>query len=327
PAGISPDRSPKRSVFAKIRSVDLVTLDTMRGAIAAGHPITAEVGARVLADGGNAVDACIAAAFASWVTESPLTGPGGGGFMAVHLGRDRSTRVLDFFVTVPGAGGSDPEPRHPEEMDAVDVEFTPESSQQFRIGVASCAVPGVVAGLDAAHRAYATRPWADLIAPGAELARKGVVLTASQSYLHAILDLVLRHTPEGRDMYGHDERLSVGDRFAAPDFAGTMDLLAERGAAEFYRGDLADAIVSHLGGQLTPADLAEYRVVRRRPVQAAFLRHELDSNPPPSTGGILIAYGLRLLDEVGVGGPAGSAGAIERLVQVMREQARARGGR
>ncbi|HJX46584.1 MAG TPA: gamma-glutamyltransferase, partial [Gaiellaceae bacterium] len=74
----------------------------MKGAIAAGHPLTAEAGAQILAAGGNAVDACIAAAFTSWVCESPLTGPGGGGFMLVHDARDGKTRLLDFFVAVPG---------------------------------------------------------------------------------------------------------------------------------------------------------------------------------------------------------------------------------
>ena len=299
----------------------------MRGAIAAGHPITAVVGARVLARGGNAVDACIAAAFASWVAESPLTGPGGGGFMAVHRGRDHSTRVLDFFVTVPGLGG-DHEPGHADEMETVDVDFTPESSQQFRIGAASCAVPGVVAGLAAAHRAYATRPWDELIAPAAELARDGIVLTSSQAYLHAILDLVLRHTEQGRELYGPDgDRLTSGDVLALPDLARTLELLAEHGAAALYRGEFADAIVDHLDGRVTPRDLAEYRVVRRRPVRAAFLGHELDSNPPPSRGGLLIAYGLRLLDELGAGGSPGSAAALARLVEVMREQGRALGER
>src|SRR5438046_9916511 len=105
----------------------------MRGAVAAGHPLTAETGARILAEGGNAVDACIAAAFASWVVESPLTGPGGGGFMAVHRGRDRSTRVLDFFVNVPGLGREGQGSLDPAEMQAVDVRFHPESSQRVRI--------------------------------------------------------------------------------------------------------------------------------------------------------------------------------------------------
>src|SRR2546427_9811899 len=80
----------------------------MRGAIAAGHPLTADAGARVLAEGGNAVDACIAAGFASWGTESPLTGPGGGGFLLGHRARGRTTRRLDFFVTVPRIGSPPP---------------------------------------------------------------------------------------------------------------------------------------------------------------------------------------------------------------------------
>src|SRR5438477_10366314 len=98
----------------------------MRGAVAAGHQVTAEAGARILAEGGTAVDACIAAAFMSWVAESPLNGPGAGGFMLVHRSRDRSTRLLDFFVATPGLGAG--KQRHVE-MEAVDVDFSGESTQ------------------------------------------------------------------------------------------------------------------------------------------------------------------------------------------------------
>src|SRR4029453_13606083 len=97
----------------------------MRGAIAAGHPLTAEAGAAILAEGGNAVDACVAAAFASWVAESPLTGPGAGGFMLVHRARDRSDRLLDFFVAAPGLGL---EPGHAAAMEAINVDFSGDSS-------------------------------------------------------------------------------------------------------------------------------------------------------------------------------------------------------
>src|SRR5438105_5433906 len=127
----------------------------MKGAVAAGHPLTAEAGARILAEGGNAVDACIAAAFTSWVVESPLTGPGAGGFMLVHRARDSSTRLLDFFVAAPGLGRG--ARRDAAEMESVDIDFAGgETTQVFRIGSASCAVPGAVAGLAEAHRAYAT---------------------------------------------------------------------------------------------------------------------------------------------------------------------------
>src|SRR5918911_1026012 len=110
----------------------------MRGAIAAGHPLTAEAGARVLREGGNAVDAAVAAAFVSWVAEGTLTGPGAGGFMLVHRSRDRSTRVLDFFTAVPGLGDE----AELGEMEHVDVDFSGGSTQRFHIGGASCAIPG-----------------------------------------------------------------------------------------------------------------------------------------------------------------------------------------
>jgi gamma-glutamyltranspeptidase/glutathione hydrolase len=296
----------------------------MRGAVAAGHPLTAEAGAQVLREGGNAVDACIAAAFVSWVAESTLTGPGAGGFMLVHRASDDSTRVLDHFVTVPGLGLRR---RDLLEMESVAVAFTPESSQEFRIGAASCAVPGAVAGLGEAHRLFGSLPWPVLLEPAIRRAREGVVVTKQQAYLHAILDLILRHTSEGRAIYGEEQRLLAGDRLVMDDLAETLEQLAERGAADFYRGELARRISSHLreqGGAITPRDLAEYRVIRRRPVRVSFLGHEFESNPPPSTGGILIGLGVRLLDRLGVGGAPGSAEAIARVVEIMREQEAAR---
>jgi gamma-glutamyltranspeptidase/glutathione hydrolase len=298
----------------------------MKGAIAAGHPLTAEAGARVLAEGGNAVDACIAASFASWVTESPLTGAGGGGFMLVHRARDGSNRLLDFFVSAPGLGI---EPGHAAAMEAINVDFSGDSSQVFKIGAASCAVPGSLAGLEAAHRRYASRPWADLVAPAIELARAGFELTRPQAYLHAILDVILRHTPEGRAIYGEEARLVAGDRLVMPDLARTLELIAEEGAATMYGGELGRALVAHVqehGGVITERDLAEYRVIRRHPVTASYRGHEFCSNPPPSSGGILIAYALRLLERLGSNGDPGSADAIAPLAGVMREQGRVRAG-
>ena len=184
----------------------------MRGAIAAGHPLTAEVGARVLAEGGNAVDACVAAGFASWVAESPLTGAGGGGFMLIHRERDRSTRVLDFFTAMPGRGLAAPPGA---EMDEVDIDFSGGSHQVFKIGPASVAVPGTTLGLETAHRAFGSLPWAELVAPAAELARRGFELTRPQAYLHAILDLILRHSDEGRRIYGNERRAARRGRHAA----------------------------------------------------------------------------------------------------------------
>jgi gamma-glutamyltranspeptidase/glutathione hydrolase len=299
----------------------------MRGAVAAGHPLTAEAGAQVLAEGGNAVDACIAAAFVSWVAESPLTGPGAGGFMLVHRAADASTRVLDHFVAVPGLGLAQ---RGQTEMESVGVDFTPESSQVFRIGAASCAVPGAAAGLGEAHRRFAKLPWRTLLEPAITHAREGIELTKPQAYLHELLDLILRHTDEGRAMYGTSgKRLVAGDRLVMSDLAGTLERLAQEGADDLYRGELARAVSEHVlgqGGEITTRDLREYRVIRRRPVQVPFRGLDFDSNPPPSTGGVLIGLGLRLLDRLDVAGPAGSAEAMAQLVEIMREQEEARGG-
>ena len=297
----------------------------MRGAVAAGHEVTAQAGARALEEGGNAVDACIAAAFASWVAESPLTGPGAGGFMLVHRAQDRSRRLLDFFVAAPGQG----RPARAEgEMDAVDIPFEgSDTTQRFLIGHASCAVPGTVAGLAAAHRSYGTMPWQELVAPAIELARDGVVMTKAQALLHALLDSILRHTPEGRDVYGRRARLVAGDRLVAPDLATTLEVLAAEGPEAIYRGELGAAIAAHVqehGGAITRRDLEAYRVIRRRPVEVAYRGHVFESNPPPSSGGVLIGYGLALLDRAGAASAAGSAPELVRVIEALRAQTEAR---
>ena len=296
----------------------------MRGAVAAGHPLTAQAGADVLSAGGNAVDAAVGAALVSWVAESPLTGPGAGGFMLVHRAKDKSTRVYDFFVSVAGLGLDQ---RDLADMDRVDVDFSGGSTQVFHIGAASSAVPGSAVGLEEAHRSFGSLPWRELFGPAIDLARNGVELNKGQAYLHAILDLILRHTPESRAVYERDgKRLAGGDLLVQHDLAATLELIADRGARVLYEGEFADAISDHVrehGGCLTREDLNEYRVIRRRPVDARFCDEEYLSNPPPSAGGILIAYGLPLLEDLGPG-KAGSAEAIDALARVMREQAHAR---
>ena len=296
----------------------------MRGAVAAGHLLTAQAGARVLEAGGNAVDAAVAASLVSWAAESPLNGPGAGGFMLVYRARDDSARVIDFFVSVPGLGLAD---RGLSDMDRVDVDFSGGSTQVFHIGPASCAVPGAALGLEQAHRSHGSLPWRELFQPAIDLARNGVELNNGQAYLHAILDLILRHTPESRAVYERNgERLVAGDTLIQEDLAQTLELIAEQGAKVVYEGDLANAISNHVrghGGSMTREDLKEYRVIRRRPVFALFCGETYCSNPPPSAGGILIAHGLPLLEELGPGEP-GTAEAIDALARVMREQAHAR---
>ena len=257
----------------------------MRGAIAAGHPLTAAAGAGVLEAGGNAVDACVAAAFVSWVCESMLTGPGGGGFMLVHAGRE--TVVFDGFVAVPRA-------RAEAELLELEVDFDGDTKQVFHTGPGAVGVPGTALGLEAAHRRFGSVAWAELARPAALLAREGVELTPAQGYLHRILDGLIRHSPEGDAMYG-GRVLTAGERLELPDLASTIERIAEGGARVLYEGALAEAICAHV--PLTLDDLGAYAVIEREPVSAAFRGCEFRSNPKPSSGGTLIALGLEALGD------------------------------
>jgi gamma-glutamyltranspeptidase / glutathione hydrolase len=264
----------------------------MKGAIAAGHALTAEAGGRVLEAGGSAVDACVAAAFVSWVCESPLTGPGGGGFMLVHEAGSGRSGVFDCFVTVPREAAAG-------ELLELAVDFDGDTQQLFRTGAAAVAVPGTALGLEAAHRRFGRVPWSELVEPAARLARAGFEVTPTQAYLHAILDPLLRHSPEGDAMYAVEGRSAqAGERLAFPELAATLERLGEEGASVFYTGECARAIVEHVqagGGALRLADLAAYRVIRRRPIVVSYRGHEFRSNPPPSSGGVLLGLGLQAL--------------------------------
>jgi gamma-glutamyltranspeptidase / glutathione hydrolase len=258
----------------------------MRGALAAGHPLTAEAGADILRAGGNAVDACIAAAAVSWVCESSLAGPGGGGFLLVHLAREGRTHLLDFFVDLPE--------RSPASLQLVElvVDFG-DSQQIFYTGPASVAVPGTVAGLWEAHARWGSIPWPDLLAPAVKLARGGFIMDEPRAYLHGILDLLLRSTPEGDALYGPGRARGAGERFTMPELADTLDLLAAEGADCLYRGELAHRIAAHV--PITLEDLARYEVVEREPLASSFRGDQLRTNPPPSSGGRLLVTGLEEL--------------------------------
>jgi gamma-glutamyltranspeptidase/glutathione hydrolase len=261
----------------------------MQGAIAAGHRLTAEAGADVLRAGGNAVDAAVAAAAVAWVCESPLTGPGGGGFLLFHETASGRTRLLDFFVAVPAR------PAGREELLELAVDFDGDTQQLFHTGPAAVAVPGTACGLWEAHRRFGSLPWAELLAPAARLAREGVILTEQQAYLHAILDPLLRHSPEGDLLYGPGRAVDVGERFAAPELGATIELLAAEGGGVLYRGELAEKIVDHV--PLTLDDLARYEVLEREPLAVRYRAGEFRTNPPPASGGRLLAVGLEALGD------------------------------
>jgi len=234
----------------------------MRGAIAAGHPLTAEAGARVLAEGGNAVDAVLAAAFAAFVTEGPLTGPAGGGFLLVHE-PDGDTTILECFFAVPevrlGA------------MEEIVIDFADSGTQVFHVGDGSVAVPGLLAGLEEAHRRFATRQWADLVTPAIDLARAGVVCDEPRAFLHRILEPILLRDEGGRRIYGDPSRVVTDDLCA------TLERVREAGAAA-----VAELLPEYAD------DLASYEVRAPAPLETSVLGSRVVAMPSPSRGGAVV---------------------------------------
>lgn len=245
----------------------------MRGAIAAGHPLTAEAGARVLAEGGNAIDACIAAAFVGAVAEGPLTGPAGGGFLLVAVPGSEPV-VLDCFFASPS------EPLGP--MEEALVDFADSGTQTFHVGEGSVAVPGLVAGLEDAHRRFGSRAWRDLVQPGTELARVGVDVDAPRAFLHGILAGILLRTEEGRRVFGDTTRV------ATEELAVTLEEIRDHGS----RG--VAALVPEL-----EEDLVAYQVTERAPLVRVVGEHRVLTTPGPSLGGEIVLEvldGLEALD-------------------------------
>ncbi len=278
------------------------------GICAAGHPLTAEAGARTLREGGNAVDAAIAAMLTSWVAEPLLTGPGAGGYLLV-AGAGTRPVLLDFFVAAPGGDAATRG-----ELLAVDVSFG-DASQVFHVGAASCGAYGTPAGVVAAGERWGSVPLERLGEPAARLARDGVPVNRQQAYIFEILGgLVATDATAMAEFAPGGRPLREGEPFRSAALADTIERLGAEGAAPFYTGDIAAAVVAFLGergGVLTAQDLARYRAIEREPVRTAYRGREVLTNPPPNAGGVLIALALAKLDRVD--GPP----TVPQIVEVM----------
>jgi gamma-glutamyltranspeptidase / glutathione hydrolase len=290
-----------------------------RGAVAAGHPLTAEAGADVLREGGNAVDAAVAAVLTSFVTESPLTGLGAGGFMLVHAPEDEDV-LLDFFVEVPGRTSAG----RRSELLPVPVYFSPESPQVFNVGAASCGVPGTAAGLAEALRRYGSMSLAELVSGPVRLARDGVTVNAEQAFIFHILEPILTYGPESSAIYAPEGTiLGEGDLFRFKELGDALERYGAEGPAPFYAGEVGRRVsnwVLERGGTLGPDDLAAYEPRLREPVRAPYRGRDVLTNPPPSSGGILIAFALSLLERAGSADVATVVAAMEEA-QVARTEA------
>ena len=286
--------------------------------VAAGHPLTAEAGAAILRIGGNAVDAAIAAMLASFAAEPLLTGFGAGGYMLVHTPSEGGV-LLDFFVEAPGRGA---DRGALAELVPVAVSFG-DAEQVFNVGPASVGTYGTPAGICAAVERFGSGiALKELAAAGQALARDGVRLTAEQAYVLEILDGIVRSTPECEALYAPEGALlREGELLRNPDLADALELLGAEGATPFYDGQIGQAIaawVSERGGLLTHADLVAYRALAREPVRVPYRGRIVLTNPPPSAGGVLIAYALSLLGRGA--GPPTSADLVEAMEAAQAER-------
>lgn len=301
-----------------------------KGMVAAGHLETAAVACAVLADGGNAVDAALAGLLAACVVEPVLASLGGGGFLAAcpgDGGRTGRTIVYDFFVQTP-------QQRRPEseaDLREIAADFGP-ATQAFHIGLGTIATPGVVKGLFAASRDLGRMPVRRLVEPAVALARSGVPVDAMQAYVLQVVRAIVDADPSMRALFASPgrpgEMIGKGERLRLPELADALEILAIEGDDLFYRGEMA-ALLAHdcatRGGHLGRADLEAYRVERRAPLTLPLDGAVVQLNPPPSSGGILVGFGLALWQALGrPGGAFGSVAHLRRLVAVMRATGRAR---
>ena len=296
---------------------------TSRGVVAAGHPETVRAASNILDEGGNAYDAIIAAVFAACVVEPVLSSLGGGGFLLAAgptlSGKERPV-IYDFFTQTPksnkAGSGLDFQP--------IIADFGT-ATQEFHIGLASVATPGIVKGVFKVHTDLCTMPMTRIIEPALELARKGFTVNRLQAYLFKVVGPIYMHSSESRAIFASidDPKVTMGEgeHMVNPELADTLETLAKEGDDFFYRGEFASSVAELCrinGGLLTRDDFESYQVERRMPLAINYRGASLFTNPIPSTGGILIAFALDLLNSLDINEMSfGSLEYINTLVHVM----------
>jgi gamma-glutamyltranspeptidase/glutathione hydrolase len=282
---------------------DKIAVTGRRFMIAAANPHAVDAGYAMLARGGSAVDAAIAAQLVLNLVEPQSSGIGGGAFMLVHDAKRNRLVAYDGRETAPAAAAPDR---------FLDRDGKPVAFRDAVVGGRSVGVPGVVALLEATHRAHGRLPWAELFAPAIVLAENGFAVSPR---LHTLLAAdKLLEGPRARAYFyaGPGRPYPVGHVLKNPAFARTLRAIATGGAKAFYEGEIARDVVDTANlhptprGDLTLADLAAYRVVVREPVCGPYRGYRVCGMPPPSSGGITLLQMLAMLEpfDVAAMGPA-----------------------
>ena len=267
------------------------------GMVVSAHRLASAIGVEVLREGGNAIDAAVAVAYALAVVYPEAGNLGGGGFMTIRLADGRET-FIDFRETAPGAAT-------PTLYQDAQGNVVPGLSTR---GFKAIGIPGTVAGLELALTRYGTRPRAELMAPAIKLARDGFALEEGDArFLATGADDFAKDPPAAAIFLDSGKPWQAGNVLVQADLAHSLELIAKDGPAAFYRGPIAAQIVAASkaqGGIMATKDFADYRAIERKPITCDYQGWHIVSAPPPSSGGVVICETLEVLE----GYPMGKLG-------------------
>jgi gamma-glutamyltranspeptidase/glutathione hydrolase len=287
---IADSQANEASIFSEMATAQPIY--AKHGMVSSQEAIASQIGVDILKQGGNAVDAAVAVAYALAVTLPRAGNIGGGGFMLVHLAEQNKTIAIDYRETAPAKAHKDI--FLDEQGNAVD-----KLSREHGLAVG---VPGTVMGMELALKQYGTMKMAQVIKPAIKLAKDGIVVTSDLSNSLAGLKSRITQWPSSAEIFYHVDgsNYQVNELLKQPELARSLSLIAQKGSKGFYQGETAEKIVSavqNAGGVMSLTDLANYKVVEREPVRGNYRGYEVVSMPPPSSGGIHIIEMLNVLEQ------------------------------
>jgi gamma-glutamyltranspeptidase / glutathione hydrolase len=285
------------------------------GMVVAQERLAAEVGAKFLARGGNAIDAAVATGFAMAVTYPRAGNLGGGGFMVIHSAAKNEDVAIDYRETAPQAATQD--------MFLTDGKPDADKSRKSALGIG---VPGTVAGLALALERYGSGKFTlrDVLQPAIELARDGFIIADDNADTFPQWHAWLSRWPSTQKVLARSDgsALQDGDRLTQPDLAATLQAIADKGPDGFYRGEVADKLarsIREAGGLITTEDLANYQAVMRSPVRGNYRGYDIVAMPLPSSGGVVLIETLNILEGYTLQTYAqGSAPSLHLLIESMK---------
>jgi gamma-glutamyltranspeptidase / glutathione hydrolase len=295
PPGLDVVTTPWRTRAATTFTCDKRPATGTRGMVVTNHPLASAAGAEMLAGGGNAVDAAVAALFALTVVEPMMVGICGGGMAHLRLADGRHI-VIDGLSTAPAA--SHAASFRPVSDRLLDYQET--EGRANALGPRAVAVPGSLKGWCEALARFGTLSLADAMAPAIRLAAHGFTVTPYLAECIQEVAVDLARDPTIAARYLLDGRpLAAGARLVMGDYAETLRLVAKEGPDALHGGSLGAIVADHIakaGGFLARADLAAYRTVERAPVRGTYRGYEIVGPPPPSSGGVHVIQMLNILE-------------------------------